>query len=350
MQLRHRKQRAAIVSVVLTAGISVGLLTSTIASPSSSVEVATKTLVVQSGDTWLSIATRLAPGASPDQLATYAAQLATENGANAGNAPQVGRFVLYAPSELPAAAPTSTTTPTTAAPTTVKPPVDGGPTTTTAPSTTIKPVAHFSTLPPGAALPTEAQCAAMVRPTPEVKPNNTKQNHTIGTPSPQTPRVTGNFTGTTDEIIQWAACKWGIDEDIVRAQAQTESGWNQDAAGDRTPNTNPANCGAGQVITNGSCPESIGIMQVRTRYYSEYDRMSPWTSTAYNIDLTEADMRRCYNGEIIYPTYLKPHGYAAGDLYGCLGFWFSGDWHDAGANQYLVVLKAHYANRDWPKP
>ena len=29
-------------------------------------------------------------------------------------------------------------------------------------------------------------------------------------------RVTGNFTGTTDMILQWAACKWGIDEDIVR--------------------------------------------------------------------------------------------------------------------------------------
>ena len=24
------------------------------------------------------------------------------------------------------------------------------------------------------------------------------------------PRITGNFTGTTDEIIQWAACKWGM--------------------------------------------------------------------------------------------------------------------------------------------
>ena len=40
-------------------------------------------------------------------------------------------------------------------------------------------------------------------------------------------RVTGNFTGTTDQIIQWAACKWGIDEDIVRAQAAKESGWHQ---------------------------------------------------------------------------------------------------------------------------
>ena len=33
------------------------------------------------------------------------------------------------------------------------------------------------------------------------------------------PRITGNFTGTTDEIIQWAACKWGWSDNVVRAQA-----------------------------------------------------------------------------------------------------------------------------------
>ena len=38
---------------------------------------------------------------------------------------------------------------------------------------------------------------------------------------------TGNFTGTTDEIIQWAACKWGFDEDTLRAQVAKESYWMQ---------------------------------------------------------------------------------------------------------------------------
>jgi Immunoglobulin-like domain of bacterial spore germination len=40
-------------------------------------------------------------------------------------------------------------------------------------------------------------------------------------------RVDGAFSGTTDEIIQRAACKWGIDEDIVRAQIIKESYWYQ---------------------------------------------------------------------------------------------------------------------------
>src|SRR4051794_30066552 len=31
--------------------------------------------------------------------------------------------------------------------------------------------------------------------------------------------VTGGYRGTTDQIIQWAAWKWGLDEDMVRAEA-----------------------------------------------------------------------------------------------------------------------------------
>ena len=46
-------------------------------------------------------------------------------------------------------------------------------------------------------------------------------------------RVTGGFTGTTDEIIQWAACKWGWSDNVVRAQAIRESEWHQDALGDK---------------------------------------------------------------------------------------------------------------------
>ena len=33
-------------------------------------------------------------------------------------------------------------------------------------------------------------------------------------------QVTGNYTGTTDEILQWVACKWGIDEDVVVPRLQ----------------------------------------------------------------------------------------------------------------------------------
>ena len=61
-------------------------------------------------------------------------------------------------------------------------------------------------------------------------------------------RVDGNFTGTTDEILQWGACKWGFDEDLVRAVAVVESWWRQSTVGD-----------------NGA---SYGLLQVRTTVHT----------------------------------------------------------------------------------
>ncbi|MBA2575194.1 MAG: hypothetical protein H0V05_00880 [Euzebyaceae bacterium] len=72
------------------------------------------------------------------------------------------------------------------------------------------------------------------------------------------PRVTGNFTGTTDEIIQWAACKWGFDEDIVRAVAVGESSWRMSQLGDYRDD--PAKCAPGY---GTPCPTSFGMMQVK---------------------------------------------------------------------------------------
>jgi hypothetical protein len=36
-------------------------------------------------------------------------------------------------------------------------------------------------------------------------------------------RVDGRFTGTTDGVFQWAACKWGVPDNLVRADAVIES-------------------------------------------------------------------------------------------------------------------------------
>jgi hypothetical protein len=36
-------------------------------------------------------------------------------------------------------------------------------------------------------------------------------------------RVDVKYIGTTDMIMRWAACKYGLDDDIVRSQAQVES-------------------------------------------------------------------------------------------------------------------------------
>src|SRR5499425_1476118 len=103
--------------------------------------------------------------------------------------------------------------------------------------------AYFHTLPPGTKLPTGSQCATWVRarPLPENKGVNRSYNQTTGqrvasnffvgdTPKANgwiAPRINGNFTGTTQEILRWAACKWGIDQNMVFAQAAVESWWRQ---------------------------------------------------------------------------------------------------------------------------
>src|SRR5205814_972758 len=126
--------------------------------------------------------------------------------------------------------------------------------------------AFFSTLPPGSALPSEAYCAGNVTSSLwEPRPDNNTANHTTGSnvgirgmPSSINTRISGNFTGTTNQILQWSACKWGIDEDIVRAQAVEESNWHQNAQGDYTTDaTLCANLGK-----TAPCYQSYGILQI----------------------------------------------------------------------------------------
>lgn len=94
----------------------------------------------------------------------------------------------------------------------------------------------------------DSQAAAMVRRSPwEPRPANTNSNNTMptrvdlerfyaadswGSCESLRRRVTGAFTGTTDEIIQWAAYKWGVAPDLLRAVAVQESYWNQFFSGD----------------------------------------------------------------------------------------------------------------------
>ena len=214
--------------------------------------------------------------------------------------------------------------------------------------------AHFSTLPPGSALPSDAVCASEVRPAPEVRPANATFNQTRGIGGNSLyPRVTGNFVGTTDEIIQWAACKWGIDEDIVRAQAAKESYWFQRATGDFTTDT--TNCAPGHQTLGadgvaGQCPESIGLLQVRYPYHmTAFATDNDATvSTAYNLDYAYAGWRSCYEGN---DTWLNnanpPRPYVAGDVWGCVGVWYSGAWYSSAADGYIAAVQSYLSQRVW---
>ena len=140
---------------------------------------------------------------------------------------------------------------------------------------------------------------------------NTTFNDTIGQrvgpgffpagDSPQvktlTPLISGDFTGTTEEILRWAACKWGISQDIVFAQAAVESWWRQSTLGDWGTEAKfcPPGHGLGTDGRPGECPQSYGILQ--NRYpYEEASWPGIGTSTAMNADAAYAIWRSCYDG------------------------------------------------------
>ncbi|MEV4618129.1 hypothetical protein AB0J74_05330 [Asanoa sp. NPDC049573] len=222
---------------------------------------------------------------------------------------------------------------------------------------------HFTTLPPGAALPSGAQCATWVRarPTPENRQMNLMANATTGhhvgpdiyddarSDSRIAPRVDGAFTGSTRDILRWAACKWGIDEDVVFAQAAQESWWRQTVLGDYS--ADPTRCAPGHGIgadgRAGQCPESFGILQDRHPY-----QMSAWPgvlrSTAMNADLAYSIWRGCFEGwEGWLNSEERGEPYAKGDLWGCVGRWFSGRWHTPESEDYIGLVKDLLAQRVW---
>jgi autotransporter family porin len=215
--------------------------------------------------------------------------------------------------------------------------------------------AHFRLKKPGAVLPSGARCATAVRSVSirENKAVNKIANHATGHrvsgASAPTTRVDGKFTGTTEQILRWAACKWGVDEDTVKAQAAVESWWHMDNKGDL--GTDAARCPAGHGLgvdgTDGKCPESYGMMQVRYPYnkaaFPDVEK-----STAMNVDYMYSVWRSCYEGQMTWlNTVERGSQYAAGDAWGCVGVWFSGRWHDARANGYITRVKDYRSQRIW---
>jgi len=231
-----------------------------------------------------------------------------------------------------------------------------------------QPAVYFNTLAPGAKLPSSAECARLVNesPSPELRPTNARFNHTRGQHVPPSffpqgdrsevanlaPLINGDFTGTTEDILRWAACKWGIDQDVVFAQAAVESWWQQNYLGDWTTDATrcPPGRGIGADGVAGECAQSYGILQNNFAFEE-----SAWPgiaeSTAMNADVTYAIWRSCFNGDEIWLNN-EPSGrpYSAGDLWGCVGRWFAGAWYTPAAQRYISKVQAYLSERIWLQP
>jgi autotransporter family porin len=171
----------------------------------------------------------------------------------------------------------------------------------------------------------------------EPRPKNRKANHTMLTRKqiryfrkhsdmPYAKRVTGHYRGTTDEIIQWAAYKHGIDVNVLRAVAVVETYWRQSFVGD-----------------NG---DSFGLYQVRRPYHccAKFAR----GSTAFNADYYGAIIRAYYDGKQGWLNdEERGQDYKPGDLWGSVGAWYAGRWHTPDAEQYIAKVKNALADRTW---
>lgn len=146
--------------------------------------------------------------------------------------------------------------------------------------------------------------------------------------------VDGQFAGTTDEILQWGAYKWGFDPNMVRAIAANESWWHQYETG-----------------------ASYGILQIQLSSFRATYPLS-LQSTAFNVDFKLAYQRACMNGYISYLSRITPqaghHPYPSPDpteqLWGCVGNWYSGGWYDSGAINYIQQIKTLMSQQPWLGP
>jgi hypothetical protein len=235
----------------------------------------------------------------------------------------------------------------------------------------------------------------------EPRPDNYKRNHVM--PDPQAvraafasrpravggahhpgwdswllARVDGQFTGTTDEIFQWGACKWGLPDDLLRAIAVRESTWYQYqtypsgrcvpnfGCGDTFKATSAASgayCAAvarrghdyQRDLGRGNCPKTFSIVGVMSwqdpRWGAWPDHQNgtfPFNrdSTAFAVDYLAGQLRGCYEGWEWWLGGTGTGGYAAGDLWGCVGAWYAGEWHSPAANGYIGRVKD--GMRFWP--
>jgi hypothetical protein len=69
-------------------------------------------------------------------------------------------------------------------------------------------------------------------------------------------------------------------------------------------------------------------------------------STAYALDLYGAVIRGCYEGWNVWINRATT-GYHGGDIWGCVGNWYSGDWYGPSTTSYLNNVHNFYNTKPW---
>lgn len=268
---------------------------------------------------------------------------------------------------------------------------------------------YFETQPAGAwkDLPGDEDCAERVRRSDwEPRPSNRRANNTMPDPKAVSKafaerprgahgsydekwntwmlqRVNGQHTGTTDENIQWAACKWGLSDNLLRAIAAAESTWFHYVV---DPSTGlcveTRGCGdyftepsaAGKVFCKeisryghdytedyppGLCPKTFSLAGVMAWQDPAWGKMKlnqngtfPFSrdSTAFALDYIGGFLRGCQEGWLNWLAKTGTRDYAPGDIWGCVGTWYAGSWKVPAANEYAARVRELLDKRIWLDP
>ena len=117
-----------------------------------------------------------------------------------------------------------------------------------------------------------------------------------------------------------------------------ESEWRQSQEGDFRSGSDQ--CPPAERHRN-PCPTSFGLLQSKS-YYRPGSYPATKVSTAFNLDYSLAEMRGCLDGM----KWFGPQ--SRGDVWGCVGEWFSGSYSPGGGgSSYVQSVKRIYDEKPW---
>ncbi len=159
---------------------------------------------------------------------------------------------------------------------------------------------------------------------------------------------------STDDLIQWAAHKWGVPEDWLRAEYAVESYWNQFQLGDSTKVSRrwyglyPYQS---RVPHTTNVYQSLGIAQVRwTPNGSLHPGTEPlrWESTAFNLDEQAATLRFYYDNPSGARSAWGDPTYTPCEKWESIGAWYNPyPWGNARQASYIRAVQRYLGSRVW---
>ena len=143
-------------------------------------------------------------------------------------------------------------------------------------------------------------------------------------------RIDGRYRGSTNQIIEWAALKWGFDPQLLRAVGAVESWWHMDTVGDGG--------------------YAYGLFQIDVRYHCCQGLAE--NDSAFNADYYGAILRSYYDGAQTWLNTVGGNGarYSAHNLWGSVGYWAAGRWETATGANYVSQVQSDLAQQVWLQP